>query len=187
MKSKPFFFRIDLVALFDFATDEIGIKMTLLQFAKSLQQGQSEIPYIQNIIAETNDFIEKKKQAGRSGGLAKASTAKAKHSKPVAKRSKGYPEAVTETEDTKPLPEYSDEFISFWKAYPNKTAKGAAWTEWKKFKPTLADVLNALEWQTKTKKWEDGFILDPERYIKRRCWEDEPEKAAPKCTIAEWQ
>lgn len=96
--SKPFFFRIDLVALFDFATDEIGSKMTLLRFAKELRSGQSEIPYIQDLIIETNDFIDKKKKAGRSGGLAKASSAIAKASKPKQTLAKAT-QSSTETED----------------------------------------------------------------------------------------
>lgn len=61
--SKPFFFRIDLVELLDFATEPEGASMSLLQFAKELKRGQSDIPQIQKIIDETHEFIEKKKDA----------------------------------------------------------------------------------------------------------------------------
>lgn len=71
---------------------------------------------------------------------------------------------------------YSEEFETFWKAYPNKTSKMAAWMQWCKVKPPLDKILQALEWQVETKKWKGGYVLDPERYIKRHCWEDEPEE-----------
>lgn len=37
--SKPFFFRIDLIELMDFATEPEGIGMTLLEFVKMLDSG----------------------------------------------------------------------------------------------------------------------------------------------------
>jgi len=49
--------------------------MTLLEFAKELKKGDSEHPAIQKIISEALNYIEKKKNAGRSGGIAKASSA----------------------------------------------------------------------------------------------------------------
>ena len=80
LSKKPFFVRIDIASFLDFATDPEGINMTLLQFGKALQKGDSDIPYIQSIINETHTFIEKKKAAGSKGGEAKASSAKAKAS-----------------------------------------------------------------------------------------------------------
>ncbi len=74
---KPFFYRIEAGALIDFATDPEGEDMTLLKFAKELQKGQSDIKFIQDIIDEAYNYIEKKRKAGSAGGLAKSSSAKA--------------------------------------------------------------------------------------------------------------
>jgi len=71
--SKPFFFRIESAELLNFATDPDGADLTLLAFAKELQRGASNIPFIQAIIDEANGYIEKKKAAGSAGGKAKAS------------------------------------------------------------------------------------------------------------------
>ncbi len=75
--AKPFFFRITAADLLDFATDPDGEGMTLLRFAKELQKGQSDIPFIQSVIEEASTYIEKKRKAGAKGGKAKASSAKA--------------------------------------------------------------------------------------------------------------
>jgi hypothetical protein len=64
---KPFFFRIEAGALLDFATDPEGEGITLLRFAKDLQKGESDIPFIQQVIDEARGFIEKKANAGKKG------------------------------------------------------------------------------------------------------------------------
>jgi hypothetical protein len=64
---KPFFFRIDVIDLYDFATDPDGLKMSLLEFAKELKKGESEYPAIQKIITEANEFVAKKAAAGKKG------------------------------------------------------------------------------------------------------------------------
>lgn len=78
--NRPFYFRIDLIDLMDFATEPAGTKMTLLEFAKELRGGNSKHPAIQRIIDEAHNYIEKKKIAGSKGG----SSAKAKRSSAVA-------------------------------------------------------------------------------------------------------
>jgi hypothetical protein len=65
--SKPFFYRIDVVELMDFATEPDGINMSLLEFAKELKKGESDYPAIQKIINEANEFIAKKSAAGKKG------------------------------------------------------------------------------------------------------------------------
>jgi hypothetical protein len=75
---------------------------------------------------------------------------------------------------------YAPDFEDFWKAYPRKVGKGAAFKAWKKEDPDLADVLQALEWQIKQNQWvKDGgqFIPHPATWLNQRRWEDE---AAPK-------
>jgi len=76
---------------------------------------------------------------------------------------------------------YSTEFLKFWEAYPKKVGKGSAWIEWQKIPPPLAQCLKTLEWQKQSRDWtkEDGkYIVDPERWIKRRRWEDEDPASA---------
>ena len=65
--AKPFFFRIDLTELYDFATEPEGMNMPLLQFAKELKKGQSDFPAIQRIIDEAQSFIAKKAESGKKG------------------------------------------------------------------------------------------------------------------------
>jgi len=69
-----------------------------------------------------------------------------------------------------------DGFNEFWNAYPIKTGKGAAEKSWKKEKPNIDLVLNALVWQQDSKKWLDGFIPNPSTYINQKRWLDEPPK-----------
>ena len=72
--------------------------------------------------------------------------------------------------------EYSSSFLAFWEQYPKKVGKGAAWKEWEKGNPPLEACLVTLAWQKVSADWtkENGkYIVDPERWIKRRRWEDE--------------
>jgi hypothetical protein len=75
--NKPFFFRIEAGPLLDFATDPEGANVTLLRFAKDLLKGHSDIPFIQCVIDEAQGYIDKKREAGRLGGLARSSSARA--------------------------------------------------------------------------------------------------------------
>lgn len=76
--------------------------------------------------------------------------------------------------DSKHLSDYSDDFLRFWKLYPVKTGKGDAWKSWRKQKPLIEKVMQALEWQTASQKWREGFIPNPSTYLNQRRWEDEP-------------
>ena len=82
---------------------------------------------------------------------------------------------------SKPENEYSPEFLEFWKHYPKKKAKGAAWKAWKKIKrpvETLVLIQTALLWQKKSKDWtkEGGqFVPHPATYLNAKGWEDEPQ------------
>lgn len=76
------------------------------------------------------------------------------------------------------------EFEEFWDAYPRRVQKGAALKAWQKMKPPIADVLAALQWQTKSSGWtdQDGkFIPYPASYLNDMRWTDEqPVKQKPK-------
>lgn len=84
--------------------------------------------------------------------------------------------SVSESES---VSEYTDEFSSFWKLYPRKIGKGAAFRSWKKIKSpveTLKLITTALEWQKKSDQWTKSngqFIPHPATYLNQRRWEDE--------------
>jgi len=63
-------------------------------------------------------------------------------------------------------------FSKFWKLYPKKTGKKAAYAEWKKLKKAEQEsAVAAIEhygWPA-----DPQFIPDPERWIKKGKWEDE--------------
>jgi hypothetical protein len=89
-------------------------------------------------------------------------------------------ERETETEtETKSF--YSQEFETFWKAYPKKSgSKKAAFDNWKKLNGTLPDIeviLSAISKQTEWRKNANGEFRpewkDPERWIKNHMWEAE--------------
>lgn len=78
-----------------------------------------------------------------------------------------------------------DGFDAFWSAYPKKKSKGAALKAWGKLKAkreTLALILAALAWQTKTHDWtkEGGqFIPYPASYLNSQGWLDAPTTGEP--------
>ena len=65
-------------------------------------------------------------------------------------------------------------FNEFWNSYPTKTGKDKALSAWKKKKPNVDEVLNALVWQIESDKWRKGYIPNPATYINEGRWKDEP-------------
>jgi hypothetical protein len=81
-----------------------------------------------------------------------------------------------------PSPKVSDvaeRFEQFWKAYPNKTAKGRARKAWNQIKPSEAlfqQILDALTRQRASPKWQKNqgeFIPHPATWLNDQRWEDE--------------
>jgi len=75
----------------------------------------------------------------------------------------------------------ADDFAVFWHAYPKKTGKAAALKAWQKAKPPIAQVLQALAWQTDSLQWnrDDGrYRPNPATYLNQGRWQDEPEQPA---------
>jgi hypothetical protein len=72
-----------------------------------------------------------------------------------------------------------ERFAEFWKHYPRKSGKDAAWTAWKKRAPSAdlsATMLAVLAWQKQTEQWtaERGkFVPYPATWLNRGQWEDE--------------
>lgn len=73
---------------------------------------------------------------------------------------------------------YSDSFLAFWKAYPKKIGKGAAWKAWSKSngKPPIEQIISSIQSHIQTEQWlkDNGqYIPNPQTYINQRRWDDE--------------
>lgn len=74
-----------------------------------------------------------------------------------------------------------ERFGDFWKVYPRKVGKDAAWKAWQKRKPdaeTTATMIAALAWQKQQDAWlrEGGrYVPNPATWINQGRWQDEPQ------------
>ena len=74
---------------------------------------------------------------------------------------------------------YSEEFEEFWKMYPRKEAKGAAYSVWKTLckefscKELLDSCKATLTWQLKSENFMT-YTPHPQTYLRQRRFEDEP-------------
>lgn len=71
---------------------------------------------------------------------------------------------------------YPDDFEAFWTQYPRgHGSKAAAYGEWRKLDPDadlVAEILYGLAaWQV-SDRWQRGYIVDAERFLKRGLWEN---------------
>ena len=72
-----------------------------------------------------------------------------------------------------------EDFDTFWKSYPRKVAKGdarKAWTQTEKIRPSLSNILEAIENQKNTQQWmenEGMFIPYPATWLRGERWDDE--------------
>lgn len=85
------------------------------------------------------------------------------------------PKARTKRE--KPSEGYSEDFETFWAAYPRKIGKGAAWKVCQKLNPPHEATMKMLVLckQTIWKGKELQFIPHPATWLNQRRWEDEPD------------
>ncbi|MCP4544765.1 MAG: hypothetical protein GY832_47305 [Chloroflexi bacterium] len=74
-------------------------------------------------------------------------------------------------------PAYSASFESFWRVYPRKTAKRAAYKAWQAMDrrtiPPHSIIFAAIEKQKGSEKWKAGYIPNPATWLNGDCWEDE--------------
>lgn len=76
--------------------------------------------------------------------------------------------------NTKEINIYNVDFEKFWKEYPSKVGKGAAWSAWKKNgRPEIGIILEAIDNQKKSRKWIEGYIPNPATWINQKRWLDE--------------
>jgi hypothetical protein len=67
-------------------------------------------------------------------------------------------------------------FEDFWYKYPKKVGKQEAIKAWKKAKPDILQVIDALNWQISSKQWQADngkYIPNPATYLNQGRWEDE--------------
>lgn len=93
--------------------------------------------------------------------------------------------AIPETKPTPKAtpPKLPDGFPAFWKAYPSgHGTKQVALNEWAKLKPdaaTQSEILYGVAKWSASERWTEGYIVDAERFLKRRMWEDSPPPPRP--------
>lgn len=93
-------------------------------------------------------------------------------------------ESITSTVHKKKKSTYvpSNEFEAFWTLYPKKVGKGNAWRVWQSMNGTRPDhdtLARAIERQRAGRQWQEGYIKDPERWLRGRHWEDQVDPVAP--------
>lgn len=72
--------------------------------------------------------------------------------------------------------ETTPDFDVFWAMYPKKTGKANAVKVWDRIAPDsvlAAEICSAVETQKTWRQWREGFIPDPERWLKGQRWLDE--------------
>ena len=71
----------------------------------------------------------------------------------------------------------TEDFMTFWQAYPRKTGKGAAWKAWKNAdRPELAVILEAIRKARQSPDWlkeRGAFIPHPSTWLNQARWDDE--------------
>ena len=77
----------------------------------------------------------------------------------------------TKLKETEP----SEDFLTFWDAYPRKQKMKDAWKAWQQMNPPLSIVLESLAEHKKTEQWRRGkqFIPYPGTWIRGEQWDDE--------------
>ncbi len=69
----------------------------------------------------------------------------------------------------------SNLFDTFWNAYPVKVNKKRCIELWKKINPDealLQKMLDSIEAWKQSRRWREGFIKDPDTWLRNECWND---------------
>jgi hypothetical protein len=186
-----------------FLDDRIVRRMGWDDEAKELTQNDAEPSFIRvdggyQIHAfcdwqMTTEAHQRKVEAGRAGGLAKAE-ARRQASKPVAGASDVLEQTASKSLLDKEVDKeedidnkhtvkesresYSDEFETWWTAYPKKVAKGTAVKAWKGAisKTSIGVLLDSVKaYAIKVANTEQQYILHAATWLNQERWNDEPE------------
>jgi ferredoxin-thioredoxin reductase catalytic subunit len=76
-----------------------------------------------------------------------------------------------------PEMDVNPDFARFWASYPEqyRIAKGSARKAWLKLKPNrqlVEQIMAKLAQQKQSEKWQNGYVVSPERYLLEERWED---------------
>jgi len=107
--------------------------------------------------------------------------------RPEAYKEEAYKEEAEKRRKPSKDDEYDNEFLKFWKVWPNKDAKMKAYQAWKKNKrPTIEKIIQAVEAQKTWKKWtkdNGSYVPLPATWINGHGWDneepDKPEERIP--------
>lgn len=74
--------------------------------------------------------------------------------------------------------DYTEDFEAFWQAYPkDHGTKSLAFTEWQKLDgDDQAAAVASLPAFKASRRWQEGYIRDAERFLKYRQWESPPSR-----------
>ena len=121
---------------------------------------------------------------GLSGGVSKANAKQetlTTNQEPLTINNKPVTNIKTRSK-SKQVSNYDDypEFLEFWSSYPIKEGKLDAFKSWVAASPPIDKVLQAIQWQTTSKKWQQGYIPMPATYLNQGRYMDEaPTLEAP--------
>lgn len=88
---------------------------------------------------------------------------------------------------------YTDDFETFWKVFPRKVGKDAAWRRWKSLtgtRPELSALVSAIRKQAQSDQWqkENGqFIPNPATWLNQGRWADEITESDPFADLDRWK
>lgn len=168
-------------------TDMVSLLENVLSdFFKKQENGYHHLRIDSEIVAY-HEMAEKNKVNGKLGGRPRK-TQSVSFGNPNKPTGNPNQEPLTNNQEplnTKALSESSDsdeyskypDFLTFWLAYPDKTGKGDALKAWKKSKPNINKVIEALSWQKTSKKWQEGFVPNPATYLNQKRYDDEPKES----------
>ena len=126
--------------------------------------------------AKDRALAARRKAESRRENVAEMS--RSKPDKSVTREEKIISEVATVATPPTPKGTASDleaSFDTFWKAWPKKRGKDAAFRAWPKAAPFLTEILAALEWQRESDQWSQiQFIPDPATYLHGKLWRDDP-------------
>jgi hypothetical protein len=137
---------------------------------------------MEEIRRKTAERVRRHRERKRVQAVTHSVTLDVTQSNPIVLRAEAEAEAKTTKTLGRSAPKrvtYSEDFLAFWKLYPNKTAKGNAWESWQRRAepvPSLAVVLAAVERDKSSKQWRKDageFIPYPATWLNQRQWENE--------------
>jgi hypothetical protein len=93
--------------------------------------------------------------------------------------------AIGQEGATPPNPPRRDEptadFLAFWNGYPDgHGTQGKAWRAWRTLAPdaaTVAAIMAGLAAWTGSDRWRRGYVVNADRFLRERRWEDPPPPA----------